>query len=198
MTHIQNIPHVLEFGITHKRSRNRNPSFMPIGDTSIISKRDSFVLPNLRKLGDYIPFYFGYRMPMLFVIQNGHSGVKVTAPENIVYCISSVELILNHGLDFVFTDGHALTQLSLLSIKLPKDVAEIGSILDFEAINSRNWIKEDDTDLKRRKEAEFLVYGDLPVSAIRGYVVFNESAKNELISYGVHEDKVAIRPSYYF
>lgn len=198
MTHIQNIPHVLKFGITHKDSTNRNPDFVSIGDSSIISKRKSLVLPNLRKLGDYVPFYFGYRMPMLLVIQNGYSGVKATSPENIVYCISSIELILSHGLDFVFTDGHALTQLSLLNVKLPIDVPDINSILDFEAINSRNWIREDDTDLKRRKEAEFLVYGDIPVSAIRGYAVYNESARNELINYGVSEDKVVIRQGYYF
>jgi hypothetical protein len=37
MTHIDNIPHVLKNGITHKESNNCNPKFTPIGDTSLIA-----------------------------------------------------------------------------------------------------------------------------------------------------------------
>jgi hypothetical protein len=37
MTHIENIPHILQYGITHSSSRNSNPNFKPIGDVSLIN-----------------------------------------------------------------------------------------------------------------------------------------------------------------
>ncbi len=110
--HIENIPHILQFGITHSSSPHANPSFVPIGDSTLISTRNSFMLNNGRLLGDYVPFYFGPRTPMLYVIQKGFNMVAPTHAENIVYCVSSVQKILELNLDFIFTDGHAVDSFS--------------------------------------------------------------------------------------
>ncbi len=70
MTHIDNIPHILQYGITHKSSPNANPNYKPIGDVSIINKRESEPRMTVDGVefvpGDYIPFYFYARMPMLY------------------------------------------------------------------------------------------------------------------------------------
>lgn len=82
ITHIENIPHVLEFGITQKNSKNANPNFIKIGDLSLIENRDNKTVTidngdfsNINsksiKLGDFIPFCFGVKMPMLYIIQIG-------------------------------------------------------------------------------------------------------------------------------
>jgi hypothetical protein len=113
MTHIENIPHILQYGITHKNSKNANAEFVPIGDSTLINTRDNFFLENGKILGDYIPFYFSYRTPMLYVIQKGYNGVMPTTSENIVYCVSKVQKIIDLKLDFVFTNGHASNNLSL-------------------------------------------------------------------------------------
>jgi ssDNA thymidine ADP-ribosyltransferase, DarT len=65
ITHIENIPHILQHGITHSTSLNANRNFVPIGDGSLIATRNNFLLNNGRLLGEYIPFYFGLRTPML-------------------------------------------------------------------------------------------------------------------------------------
>ena len=83
MVHIENIKHILSYGITHKESPHANPHFVPIGDSSIITTRNSFVLENGNTIGDYIPFYFASRTPMLYVIQNGFNGVKTNNPDAI-------------------------------------------------------------------------------------------------------------------
>ena len=80
MVHIENIKHILSYGITHKESPHANLHFVPIGDSSIITTRNSFVLENGNTIGDYIPFYFASRTPMLYVIQNGFNGVKTNNP----------------------------------------------------------------------------------------------------------------------
>src|SRR5690554_6203453 len=112
MIHIENIQHVLQYGITHRNSPNANKNFVPIGDNSLISRRNTRVVNNGKLLGNYIPFYFGTRSPMLYVIQRGYNGVNRTVPENIVYCVTSVAEIINSQIDFLFTDGHAIDSRS--------------------------------------------------------------------------------------
>ena len=43
MTHIDNVPHILRYGITHRLSLNANQNYIPIGDSSIINKRNNKV-----------------------------------------------------------------------------------------------------------------------------------------------------------
>lgn len=79
ITHIENVKHILNYGITHKNSSNSNPNFKGIGDVSLIETRsmkqvnvdngDIFNTIETIVLGDFTPFYFGVKMPMLYVIQ---------------------------------------------------------------------------------------------------------------------------------
>jgi hypothetical protein len=196
MTHIKNIPHILQYGITHKNSINYNKEYVPIGDNSIISTRNHYQLNSGKTIGDYIPFYFATRTPMLYVIQKGFNGVKPTKPEEIVYCVTSVQQILNSTLNFIFTDGHANNHFTSEYSK--GQIHNIDNILDYDAINCRDWIDENDLDKKRKKEAEFLIEADLPLNNILGYICFSKKAQDKLISYGIEIKKIVIKPQYYF
>jgi hypothetical protein len=196
MTHIENIPHILEYGITHISSANRNYNYKPIGDGGLIGTRNDFLMPNGKCLGDYTPFYFGVRMPMLYVIQKGFNGVKIIKPESIVYCISSIKKIINHNLEYVFTDGHAIDKIT--DFYYPKDVNEIETLIDRKAIDSKYWKDDNDLDLKRRKEAEFLVEGDIPISAVKGFVVYNNISKDILQKNGIQDKNIYVLPQCYF
>ena len=196
MIHIENLPHILQNGITHHTSAKAHPNYKPIGDSSLISTRGSFLLNNGKRLGQYIPFYFSIRTPMLYVIQHGFNMAEPTPAENIVYCVTSLSKIIELNLDFVFTDGHAMDKFSAqFSIK---DIENIDQIIDKSAINAKYWKDENDLDVKRRKEAEFLVLGDIAVSAILGFLVYNENAKIKLLDFGVDERSVHIRTDFYF
>lgn len=133
ITHIENIPHILQHGFTHASSPNANQDFVPIGDSSLIATRHGFMLNNGRLLGAYIPFL---------------------------------------QLDFVFTDGHAVNRLS--NQYLPESIEQIDTLVDLEAAYARYWNDENDLDRKRRKEAEFLILGDIPSTAINGYLTYND------------------------
>ncbi len=196
MTHIENIPHILQNGITHLTSTNANPNFIPIGDNSLIATRNDFLLNNGRRLGDYIPFYFGTRTPMLYVVQKGFNMVAPTLAENIVYCVSSVQKIIDLQLDFVFTDGHAVDRFS--SQYTMSDIQNLHAIIDKNAIHNKYWKDENDLDRKRRKEAEFLVLGDIARDAILGFLVYNENAKKRMIKFGANAANVHIKSDYYF
>lgn len=197
MTHIQNVPHILKHGITHMMSPSKNQNYIAIGDGGLIGARNGFLLRNGRTLGEYTPFYFGPRMPMLYVVQNGFNMVTPVTPGNIVYCIVSVEKIRKTNLEFVFTNGHAID--SFTDFFGPEDLKRIDQILDWAAIKSRYWKKENDLDLKRRKEAEFLVKGDIPVNAIGGFAVYNQTAATQLTNLpGYNGQSVIVNPNYYF
>lgn len=208
MTHVDNIPHILQHGITHRNSQNANLNYIPIGDSSLIGNRNSkeVLITNglegygafeMITIGDYIPFYFGLRTPMLYVIQKGGNFVpKITPPEEIIYCVSSVQKIIDKGLLFFFTDGHATNNLTtFFDIK---KVNEINVLVDLKAANLKYWKDDSDLDLKRRKESELLVKNDVPNSCIIGYICYNETVKNKLLQVGVTEKAVVIRPHYFF
>ncbi len=146
MTHVDNLPHIILHGITHSNSLKANPDYKPIGDFSVIQSRKDFTLENGKNLGDYIPFYFGTRTPMLFVVQKGFNMVHPIEADKIVYCVSSVQQILKLKLEFFFTDGHALDRFS--SQYTIDDIARIGNVIDWKAVKEKYWNNENDLDLK--------------------------------------------------
>lgn len=113
-----------------------------------------------------------------------------------IRCVTTVQRIIDSNLKFIFTIGHAVNKFSLqYSISEVKDIQDL---VDWKAVWAKYWNEENDLDLKRRKEAEFLILGDLPIQAIVGYVVYDEQAKNRWMGFGVKHDKIVIRTELYF
>lgn len=196
MVHIENIPHVLEYGFVHKDSCNADPNYIPIGDTSVIRVREERAVVGEKTIGQYIPFYFGPRSPMLYVVQHGYNGVRQYDAENLVYCVLRIDDIIEKGINCIFTDGHAVNFIT--TTYDGSRLNELNSIISYDDVYASCWNDENDRDLKRRKEAELLIEDELPADFIRGFVVYNEVAYNKLISYGVAKEKIVIRKEYYF
>lgn len=201
MTHIDNIPHILQYGIVHRTSPNSNPNYISIGDKSLINFRDTksiVISGTCIVLGDYIPFYFDVRMPMLYVIQHGHNFVeKARHAEEIVYVAVPLILIVNSGFLYYYSDGHATD--SLTSFYDKESIQSLPQNLDWNAIKSFYWAGDGiETDLKRRKQAEFLVKNDIPPSFIKEFVCYNDIAKAKLASFGIDDSKIRKYPQAYY
>ncbi len=209
MTHINNIPHILRDGITHKNSPNTNPEYFQIGDASLIDNRNNksvrinngdilnFDAPEII-LGDYIPFYFGTKMPMLYVIQHGYNFVeKPTSPTDIIYLVCSLKTIFDNGLTFYFTDKHATAE-NFTSFYDKSHFPEIHKLLDWNAIKAPYWGGEENLDLKLKKQAECIVKEDVPAEFLLGFGCYNETTKKKLVNLGVKEEKIKIIPNHYF
>ena len=195
ITHIDNIPHIVHNGIVKADSPLRDEHYMSIGDRQIIRVRGEMVVKGY-KISDYIPFYLGPRSPMLYVIQHGYNGVQRVEPENIVYCIIRLDDLINSNIECIFTNGHAVSNLTSFFTK--DRLPQINDIVKYDDVYSSQWNSETDIDLKRRKEAELLVKDDLPTQFLRGFVVYNERAKQKLLDMGVTENKIVVAPGYYF
>lgn len=208
MTHINNIPHILINGITNSLSVNRNHNYITIGDLSLINTRSNkqvavekgvfhtgdtkFII-----LGDFIPFYFGVKMPMLYVVQNGGNFVdKPTTAEDIIYIVCSVNQIASCFEEYYFSDGHATDLLSTFYDS--KSIADLPNIIDWDAVRKSYWGGQENLNLKRKKQAEFLIRYDISPNFILGFGCYNEVAKDKLISFGVAENKIKIISNAYY
>lgn len=208
MTHISNMPHILEHGITHYRSLNSNPHYITIGDKSLIDNRDlkeilvydgDFSMPDATRiiLGNFIPFYFGVRMPMLYVMQNGGNFVERATPaEDIVYLACSLSRILESHIDYYFSDGHATDVFTTFYSR--KKIKKLPDIIDWTAVTTAYWGGQGNLNLKRKKQAEFLVANDLLPDFISGIGCYNESAKSRLMQFGIDESIIKVIPKAYY
>lgn len=208
MTHIDNIPHILKNGITNRSSSNHNSNYISIGDISLIHTRDNkqvsvdngdFLDLNAPViiLGQYIPFYFGVKMPMLFVIQNGGNFVpKSTPPDKIVYMACSLDRIIKRFDGYFFSDGHAIDNLTTFYNK--SKISELPEIIDWDSVKAAYWGGHDNLNLKRKKQAEFLIQDNLSSDLIIGLGCFNEDAARKLALMGFDENKIKVIPNAYF
>jgi hypothetical protein len=146
-------------------------------------------------LGDFIPFYFGVRMPMLYVVQHGGNFVKkATPPEHIVYLTCKIVNIIHSDIIFYFSDGHATDILSNFYDK--SQVEKLPYIIDWNAIKTTYWSGNENLDAKRKKQAEFLVGSDIPPQYLFDFGCYDTTVKNKLISLA--GQSIQVVPSAYY
>lgn len=180
---------------------DRDADYVPIGETALIQSRSTKKIiidkSDLGTLSEYIPFYFGNRPPMLYAIQHGYDVPKLPA-EDVVYLVSSLNKLKEHGCKYIFTDGHAYDALS----QFFNDEAFLANI-DWEMVHNRVWKNTpNDPDRKRRKQAECLISMEMPLAAIDCFVVYNqrclEFVQNLLQTFSLSNFNVHINSQWYY
>ncbi len=107
ITHIKNLASILETG--GLLPLNRSPRHQSIAYEHIRERRGQTRVP-LKPggtLNDYVPFYFCPRSPMLYAVHTGSTDYW-GGQTPILHLVSSVQAVHAKGLDFVFTDQHAV------------------------------------------------------------------------------------------
>jgi hypothetical protein len=176
MIHVKNLGFILEQGLYYRGSPHKDPSYVSIGSTDIISYRDSVFVKCYPDswVNDYVPFYFGVRTPMLYKIVTGH-GVPKLPQEDIIYLCCKFSDLTQSSLQWCFTDGNAATSIT----RFYKEADEYVN-LDWRSIHSVDWSDDNadgDHDRRRKKHAEFLVKGHVPVGFIKAVMVLTEEKK---------------------
>ncbi|HWK03032.1 MAG TPA: DUF4433 domain-containing protein [Puia sp.] len=198
MTHYRNIPFILGHGLHCCNCEIQDPSYVNIGHRSLISMRGtSEVRSNPGGiLNDYIPFYFHFKMPMLYHIFKGRVKEFQGTQEEIVCLVSSADKVAELDLPFLFSDRHAY-----LAHKTLYNEIEDLKHLQWDIIRDDTWHLQYSELRKELKQAEFLVYRHVPVEAIQGLVVHNEQiakfVKSAVDSSGITL-QVVVKPEYYY
>lgn len=199
ITHIENVPWLLENGLWCRNGQAVDPHFVSIGNPEIIHKRQQRVVPvaPAGTLGDYVPFYFTPHSPMLYNILTGYNGIRQRSKSEIVILVSSLHHILNHGLRFVFTDRHAY----MVTAEFFSDLGMLDR-LDWSILQARDF-RRDVNDLGKieRYQAEALIYKHAPVSALLAIACYDlptEGRLQSMIAQASIDMKVIVRPEWYF
>jgi hypothetical protein len=177
ITPIDNLPGIIKQGGLFCDRDAKDIQFVSIGHKNIKERR-------LRKrvrcgtggvVADYVPFYFAPRSPMLYTINRGNVEGYKRGQTPIVHLVSSTEAVDAEGLDWVFTEGHAVMDYT----DFFDDFADLDKI-DWPLMNSRYWNDTDaDPDRCRRRQAEFLVHGFFPWKLVLGIGVCNTAIEQE-------------------
>lgn len=149
-------------------------------------------------VGDYVPFYFAPRSPMLFVITKGSVPGYLGGQSQVVHLVSNAEEVDAAGCDWVFTDGHAA--MSPLT-SFYNDFADLIKI-DWAVMSSKYWHDTDThPDRERRRQAEFLIHDSFPWGLVSKIAVRNqETAENvhKIIENVIHRPTIAIETGWYY
>lgn len=197
-TDVANLPAILAAG--ELRCHQMAPTEVDVGDASIKSRRTLIRVPcgPGGKVCDYVPFYYAPRSPMLSSIQ--FDNVPGVSPDQrrLPYLVSSTEAAYGADLECVFTDGNAATAFT----DFYDEAAELPQVVDWPLMRARLWFNtQEDPDRRRRRMAEFLVHGALPLELVTEIGVFDQSVASQvadLLSAAGSTLPVAIRREWYF
>ena len=197
--HIDNIDFILRAGkLTTYNNTDRDPNYTGIGEQELIGLRADHEITTSHSNNrfcpscEFLPFYFQPKSVMLYKIQKEFGNL----PENIIYVVYKLEDILE-DVEFLFTDGHGYARMT----QWFDDIAHLEEI-DWNIVNAAFWANtDDDSDRKRRKQAEFWIHEELPLDNITGIAVYNEACKTRidaLCAQYEREIEVKVKPNYYY
>jgi len=202
-TRIEHLPTVVESGLLCDRQAQQDGLLaIEVGNTGIKARRATRPVP-VRPGGvvaDYVPFYFGPRSPMMSSIHHGNVPGYTQGTDRLIYLATTVETLLEVGLDPVFTDRNAVLDYTGF-IQLRDGEPEDGFI-DWPLMDERYWSDTDTyPDRRERRMAECLVLSAVPWDAFlfvgaKSQTVVDEV--QELIGSGSSAPRVAARPDWYF
>ena len=149
-------------------------------------------------VGDYVPFYFAPRSPMLFSIKCGNVDGVSPDQRRLVYLVSSTEATCDAGLSCVLTDGNAGAAFTAFS----DDPSDVTAMIDWPLMKARIWRNTpEDPDRRRRRMAEWLVHEAVPLELISAMAVINAKVREYVaVLADTHgcSPTIAIRPGWYF
>ena len=202
ITHADNLPRIVADGgllcVADLRQAGQ-PAYVDIAHGHIQDRRARKRVPcgPGGTLCDYVPFYFAPRSPMLYAISRGAVAGYVGGQKPIIHLVTEAEAIAQAGLPFVFTDGHAVIQIS----EFFTDLSDLGKV-DWALMAQKYWSDTDeDGDRKRRRQAEFLVHKFLPWETIARIGVNTTTLAGQVqqcLQGVAHKPVVTVERSWYY
>ena len=202
ITHINNLESILQEGglIANSCLKERQINYLDIAYESIQSRRANTVVPGSAGgvLHDYVPFYFAPRSPMLYAIHNGYVAQYQEGQDSVIYLVTDTEIIEAEGLDFTFTDGHAV----MAYVDFYDELEALESVIDWNLMEAKYWSNTpEDPDRKCRRQAEFLIHQFCPWKIITEIGVINQIMKykiNEVLQKFNTQKVVNVQRKWYY
>jgi hypothetical protein len=195
ITDVENLPGILaERGLHSDAEMVKKKPEVIIGYDHIKRRRlKEIAVPCCawRRVGEFVPFYFCPRSPMLFTINKGNTGREPGCQKTIVHLVGTVAAAQGTGRAWAMSSGNAGAFHTTFSSK-----ADSLDSLDWTAIRATEW-----RGVQHQKAAEFLLADFCP------WVVFHEigcpnsktlARVRELLSDDEHQPSLDIKPPWYY
>jgi hypothetical protein len=182
MTRIERLPSVIEHGLLPDNAcRRRQITGVEIGYDHIKQRRARRIVPCGAggTLGDYVPFYFAPRSPMLSAITHGRVSAEAAYTEQIVYLMSSTQTLHRAALTVVASNRHAELGFAEMTDR-DKDLDD-DDFIDWPLMRATYWGNTlEDPDRKERRQAECLVHPRVPWHVIEAIATKTDRARAQV------------------
>jgi hypothetical protein len=204
-THLDNVPSIVAAGALACDWQARQGAMSTeVGDPSIKEGRRSRAvpIPPGGTVGDYVPFYFAPRSPMMFRIacdcRDSVPGRYQGGDRPLIYFAARVAAVVDSHLPWVATDGNARVLIS----RFTSDLGEVATMVDWPLMRTKMWNSTpDDPDRERRRMAELLVHREAPLTVFHEVGVYSEEhagpARDALGSHPLAQ-RVVVRRDWYY
>lgn len=194
ITDVANLPDILSDGALYSDAvmAKRTPEI--IGYSHIKERRlKELHVPccQWRKVGEFVPFYFCPRSPMLFTINKGNAGRPPGCQRDIVHLVSTMAAGIATGQAWAISSGNAGASHTTFAANL-----EALNALDWEAIRATQWAGK-----QHQKAAEFLVADSFPWAAMQLIGCQNSTTADKvraLLSNVAQTPPVEIKRNWYY
>ena len=201
-THIDNLVSIAEHGLTSDRAtQTQRTDFVEVGNQEIKEqrRRRTVPVPPGGSVGDYVPFYFAPRSPMLYAIHRKNVPTYQDGQDSLIYLVTRVDRLVELDLTFVITDRNAALGFARFS----NDLGELDRLIDWDLMAGSAWFNTDDEpDRLERRMAELLVHRQVPWSAFVGIATRTSERARQveslLASVNTEINLVKPRPDWYF
>jgi len=200
-THVQHLATIVSEGLAADTvARERGLLSVEVGHAGIKERRRRVPVPVPPGgvVGDYAPFYYAPRSPMMLNIHTGRVPTYTRGCDDLVYLVTTVERLIDLGRDPMFTDRNA----AIAFAEFFTDLGELDTAIDWLLMRARMWNNtQDEPDRMERRMAECLVHQGVPWEAFIEVVAKTGACATEaraaLATVGV-STPVVVRPGWYF
>ncbi len=190
-----NLPGILKVGGLKSDCMMVNQHHAPIGYTHIKQRRMTEIrVPcrNNRFVGEFVPFYYCPRSPMLYVVNQGTTGRPAGCQNSILHLVSTVAIGMAQDGDWTVSDGNAGSAYSSFYDDLEAGFAAI----DWKAVRATDW-----RAVTNQKSAEFLVADFFPWSGIQIIGCHDSGVAEQvrgLLNKQAHQPAVQVQTGWYY
>jgi ssDNA thymidine ADP-ribosyltransferase, DarT len=197
-THLRNLAGIIEEALQSDAAcRRQGLTKVEIGSAGIRERRLQLPVGDVGPggcVGDYVPWYFGPRSPMMFTLSRSNYEYQDGFDE-VVYLVSSVSRIVALGGRWVASDRNAALSLA----EFTDDEDSLRDHISWDVIAARYWTDyADGADLRA---AEFLVHESVTWEAVEAIVTKTEETRAQveaLVAERDHSPPVTVRGRWYF
>ena len=197
-THLRNLRGIMLRGLHSDAScRREGLTKVEIGSASVRERRLQLPVGDVGPggfVGDYVPWYFGPRSPMMFSLNRNNYEFQEGFDE-VVYLVSTVPTIIRLGAEWIASDRNAALSLA----EFVDEVDDLDGHISWDVIAAQYW--NDYPDGADLRAAEFLMHESVPWEAVTGIVTKTEATRAKveaLVAGSAHTPPVTVRSQWYF